>query len=79
MLAERASGVIYVCLKESGNEQSKVNLADSILKTVLENMRVADKGKRRVFIILDEAWKLLGSSMALQTLLREGRKSPSRG
>jgi hypothetical protein len=72
--AKTTSLVRYSNLKGAGDEKTKTKLADEILNQALERMRHEDLGRKRVFVMLDEAWKLLGSSKPLITLLREGRK-----
>lgn len=73
-LRTKASGILYLNLKECGNEQRKIDAAEVVLGLVAEQMRTSASKGRRTFLFLDEAWKLLGSSRALSTILREGRK-----
>ena len=72
-VAKKTAGILYLNLKYSGNNTTRVRIADSVLNQIIEDMRKRE-GKGRVFVMLDEAWKLLGGSRALHTLLREGRK-----
>jgi hypothetical protein len=75
VLDARAKGIIHVDLSRASGEAVKVRMADAVLSGIAEGMRRPDKlGKRRVFVMLDEAWKLLGESRSLETILREGRK-----
>ncbi len=73
-LSSKLPGIAYLNLKSSGDEQRKVKLADEAFARVIERMRLNPQKERKVFIIIDEAWKLLSGSRALQTILREGRK-----
>lgn len=73
LLPIKKSGILYVNLRGKGKEREKVEKADVLLGCVIENMRAADCANR-VFVFLDEAWKLLQESKSLQILLREGRK-----
>lgn len=56
-------------------EGEKISISSEILRNSLLLMRkqVIDTGKR-LFIVLDEAWKLLRSEKSLETIIREGRK-----
>lgn len=74
LLSKKTSGIFYLNLRNCRNQKARVEIADGILNKIIENMRTRDTRGGRVFIMLDEAWKLLGSSKSLQTLLREGRK-----
>ncbi len=73
-LAAKGSGVLYLNLAEERNQKSRVSVADKVLSQVIENMRMRSGDNRKVFVMLDEAWKLLDGSKVLQSLLREGRK-----
>jgi hypothetical protein len=56
-------------------EQEKIRSCSKILEHVLILMRSQEiNGKRRIFVVLDEAWKLLKSDKSLETIIREGRK-----
>lgn len=71
----RTSGIVHADLGGIKTESEKVSAADRILARISEEMRNLGKTRnRRVFIILDEAWKLLRNSKPLETILREGRK-----
>lgn len=74
LLTNAGTQLIYLCFKEEANEASKINAAERALLQTLEVMRKSVIGGRKTFVFLDEAWKLLGNSKALHTLLREGRK-----
>lgn len=73
LLVERNKGILYCGMKGMGTEETKVRIAENMMSIAAEHMRTND-GTRRVFILLDEAWKLLKDSVAFETLLREGRK-----
>ena len=73
LMEEMNNGIIYFGLKDIAPEQAKVRMAESIMGAIVKRMRTGRVG-RRVFLLLDEAWKLLEGSVALETLLREGRK-----
>ncbi len=67
--------IVYLNLKGIP-EGKKVSGAITILKRITEKMRErghAEKN-RRIFVILDEAWKLIERSKPLETIIREGRK-----
>ncbi len=55
-------------------EQRRVSEAVSALRTVLDKMRSRARKDRQIFVILDEAWKVIGRSRPLETIIREGRK-----
>ena len=75
MVSEGRRGIVHVDLSGIPSEPNKVRAAEGILAGIAENMRRADGLEgRRVFVMLDEAWKLLRESRALETILREGRK-----
>lgn len=69
-----ADGIVYIDLSIK-NESTKIKIATSILGSVVSRMRnfKAD-GRSRIFVFLDEAWKILKSNDILETLIREGRK-----
>ena len=49
--------------------------AEEILSVVVEYMRWrGEKWTERIFVMMDEAWKVIGSSKSLAALIREGRK-----
>ena len=74
LIDEEKNRIVYVDLKPV-SEESRISGAISILETVARCMRGrARNNKRRIFIILDEAWKLIGKSKPLETIIREGRK-----
>ncbi len=73
-LGSEISQIVYVNLKDAGDERRKVELAGSVFEEIIERMRKIGKKDKRVFVVIDEAWKLLCGCTALQTLLREGRK-----
>ncbi|MEM4072265.1 MAG: type IV secretory system conjugative DNA transfer family protein [Candidatus Micrarchaeaceae archaeon] len=65
----------YFCFKEIKSEAEKLKRADAALKSIVEQVRrLKINAQTRLFIFLDEAWKLLPKSKSLTTLLREGRK-----
>ncbi len=66
--------LVYVGLAGLG-EAGKSRGAATALAHLARRMRRGAIGeKRRVFVILDEAWKLVGRKGALETMIREGRK-----
>jgi DNA helicase HerA-like ATPase len=74
-IEKRARGIVHFDLGGIKQEGGKVDAADKILAGISEGMRDFSKSSgRRVFVVLDEAWKLLGSSRPLEAILREGRK-----
>jgi nucleoside-triphosphatase THEP1 len=74
ILSSNNPGIAYMNLKSTRNERNKVKLADDAFDRIIERMRSNAQRERKVFVIIDEAWKLLNGSKALQTILREGRK-----
>lgn len=57
------------------NESEKISAASETLDIVAQSMRKRPKGyKRRIFLLLDEAWKLVEESRGLEVIIREGRK-----
>lgn len=65
-------GITYIDLK-GYSEAEKVQHAESVLRAVAEVMR-SGASRRRLFVIMDEAWKMLGRSAPLNAIVREGRK-----
>ena len=64
----------YLGIHQAG-ESDKVKKASEALDSIATSMRRRRKGNGRpVFIVLDEAWKLLGKSSGLEVIIREGRK-----
>ncbi len=56
-------------------ESKKIELSSQIMTNSIEMMRSrGTEAKKRVFIVLDEAWKLLNCDNRLETIIREGRK-----
>lgn len=73
-IREAGSGILYFGFKEL-DEKEKVNSASYILDLIVKIMRRRSlESDNRIFVILDEAWKLLGRAESLETLIREGRK-----
>ncbi len=68
-------GILYMDLSQVGSEDRKIEYASVALKLVTIKMRrfKAD-GKIWMFILLDEAWKILKKDRILETILREGWK-----
>ncbi len=65
----------YIDLKGL-KEEEKIARAVEVLNKIAAEMRTRDPSARqkRVFVILDEAWKLVRSSGSFETIIREGRK-----
>lgn len=75
IIDEDKNRIVYVNLKGL-EEHRKIRDAVSVLGDVTRKMRKrghAEKN-RRIFVILDEAWKLVEKSRPLETIIREGRK-----
>jgi len=69
-----AYGIIYIDLHELP-EVEKINSASEILDRIAELARRRNEQKRRLlFIMIDEAWKLIESNKGLEIIIREGRK-----
>ncbi len=66
-------GVCYICL-DGMDENEKVSKASDALDSIASAMRRRKPGGRRLFILLDEAWKLIERNKGLETIIREGRK-----
>lgn len=67
-------GIIYINLK-GYNENNKISMAEYVLERIVYFMRQQSvNGPKRIFVVLDEAWKLLGRNKALEMIVREGRK-----
>lgn len=57
------------------SEHEKVARASELLDRIAVAMRRRKPGqKRKVFVLLDEAWKLIGKNKGLEIIIREGRK-----
>ncbi len=72
---EGRGGIVYINLSRL-DEAEKVRMAISFLDTVARKMRKRryKEGNKRIFVVLDEAWKLLGKGGSLEIMIREGRK-----
>lgn len=67
-------GVLYVDLHEM-TETGKVKEASEMLDKIADMMRKrGQKWTHNVFVLLDEAWKLIGANNGLEIIIREGRK-----
>lgn len=56
-------------------ERQKIMAASNMLDEIADLMRSREYGfKRRLFILLDEAWKLVENNKGLEAIIREGRK-----
>lgn len=73
-IGEEGYRVLYFNLRELG-EHEKVKAAGGILGEVVRVMRSRPLGSdTRIFVLLDEAWKLLRDNAGLRMIIREGRK-----
>jgi|GEM_PF-1516048 DNA helicase HerA-like ATPase len=73
-MEEGGHRVLYFNLK-SLSEKEKVNAASNVLQEVVKVMRSRPlDSKERIFVLLDEAWKLLKDNADLKIMIREGRK-----
>ncbi len=71
---EEGHRILYFNLKGL-QEREKIEAAAGILREVVKAMRSMEvDAKGRIFILLDEAWKLLGTNADLEVIIREGRK-----
>ncbi len=67
-------GIFYMGL-HGLKEREKVARASDALDHIAETMRTRKSGfNRRVFVLLDEAWKLVENNRGLEVIIREGRK-----
>ncbi len=70
----QGNGIIYVDLS-SLKEEKKVMCASAILENIARSMRKdIHTCSKKVFIVMDEAWKILHENKSLEVLIREGRK-----
>ena len=68
------SKICYFSL-ENMHESDKLEKGREVLSLLVSYMRGRELyTKKRFFIIIDEAWKLLGSNSGIETIIREGRK-----
>ncbi|MHB1829803.1 MAG: helicase HerA domain-containing protein [Candidatus Micrarchaeaceae archaeon] len=68
------AGIMYVDLHEM-TEANKVKEASELLDCLADIMRKrGQKQTHNVFVLLDEAWKLIGANHGLEIIIREGRK-----
>jgi hypothetical protein len=74
-IEEGAECITYINLSKL-EEQEKVDAAVGVLDIVARKMRRRGyrEGNRRIFVVLDEAWKLIGRGGPLEVMIREGRK-----
>ena len=73
-LLDMPASIMYADLHKMP-EADKIREASGLLDRLAGIMR--KKGQKRthnVFVLLDEAWKLIGSNRGLETIIREGRK-----
>ncbi len=71
---ENLPKLCYLSL-ENLHEKDKLVKGKEVLSSLVEVMRSRDLySKPHLFIIIDEAWKLLGSNSGIETIIREGRK-----
>ncbi len=73
ILSKRKPVLLYVGLSEMKSAE-RIPIAAGIVAELTEVMRTRLHRKDMLFIILDEAWKLLLKDKSLSTLVREGRK-----
>ncbi len=74
VIASLPEGIVYMDLPNEP-EGRKIEIATSVLNNVVSKMRRFDAdGHNRIFVFLDEAWKILKSDDVLETIIREGRK-----
>ncbi len=68
------SGIVYFNLRQF-KEAEKILKCKFLIQKLLEKMRSrAINEERQMFILLDEAWKILGEDGVLEAIIREGRK-----
>lgn len=73
-LSDKNRKILYFNLFKL-EEKKKVKTANEILLTVLGYMRTLPvDSKIKLFVMLDEAWKLLSENKTVEILIREGRK-----
>lgn len=73
-LNRNSEGLLYFNFKGL-REQEKIENAETVLNAITSMMRTHRlNSKKRAFVILDEAWKMLNNSNSLEIIIREGRK-----
>ncbi len=73
-IGDEGRGVLHFGLREL-REKERVRTSERILEGIVATMRERPPGSaKKVFVFLDEAWKLLGKNPNLRVILREGRK-----
>ena len=74
-LFDEVNSVAYVSLDEL-SEKKKIASASRVLQDIIKNMRERGTGADcdRIFLFLDESWKILSKEDSLNTIIREGRK-----
>ncbi len=73
-IARLPEGIVYMDLSNEP-EGRKVEIATAALNEIVLKMRRFDaNGHSRIFVFLDEAWKILKDNDVLETIIREGRK-----
>ncbi len=74
-IEEGVECITYINLSKL-EEQEKVEAAVGVLDIVARKMRRRGyrESNRRIFVVLDEAWKLIGEGGSLEVMIREGRK-----
>ena len=72
-LRDREAVILYIGLAGM-KATERLSAAQKLVGELTEIMRSRSQQQRMLFIILDEAWKLLLSDKSLATLVREGRK-----
>ncbi|MEM3839404.1 MAG: type IV secretory system conjugative DNA transfer family protein, partial [Candidatus Micrarchaeaceae archaeon] len=75
LIGNDANKIIYINLSRE-SEQKKVKGATAALQAITNKMRARgfNGNARSVFVILDEAWKMMEKSRPLEIIIREGRK-----
>ena len=71
---DSTSRICYISF-ENFTEDEKIQKGKDFILNLVELMRKRElSGMQRLFIIIDEAWKLLGKNSGIETIIREGRK-----
>jgi hypothetical protein len=74
VLVKKEPGILYIGLGGM-RDKEKISAAINVVEEIAGFMRKRTSGKNRMlYVILDEAWKLLSLDKSFAALIREGRK-----
>ncbi len=73
-LLQNKHSILYVSLTQINSDAEKADAASRVLEQAVSYMRHSICSGVRLFVMLDEAWKVIGNTPSFEILLREGRK-----